>query len=507
MYALNANSVRYMEEYTMSAGIPGNVLMELAGKSVAEEITGRFPDSDTSILVLCGSGKNGADGLVCTRWLLNKGNSNIRILFLGTRGKICPEFLEQTRILQNANPNIKIEELISADSAIVENDYEVIVDSIYGIGINRNLKDEDRRLIEYINGKSSYRIAVDIPSGLDASSGRPMGAAIRSNLTVTFGTYKSGMFLGRGRDFCGEIKLIDIGLLEKGFKNITDKMTVCDMDFYESTVSDALLKRDESGHKGSFGTVGIVVSSEGMLGATILAARSAYRSGCGLVKVFCPRECVQTLNSSVAEAVAVPYDSKNPGDEASEFINSVDAVLIGPGLSEDRRGDILVDKVLAGRTPAVLDAGALNLLSAHPDRIKRRHCQCVITPHIGEMAKLCGSDKNTISENIVKYTNKFSQEYMLSLVVKSNVSIISIIKKKGGNDLFLNITGNSGLATAGSGDVLAGAIASLTAQGNSLDTSLLYGVMTHGIAANKAALTENMRRRMVAGDIVDNLFL
>lgn len=505
MYAITANAMRYMEEYTMSRGISGNILMEIAGKSIAEEIIHRFPDSKTDILILCGSGKNGADGLVCARWLLNNNYSNTKIVFVGERGKISTEFLEQASIIAKTVPGTDIYEINNTGDNLYKK-FDIIVDGIYGIGLNRPLSGRDIDFINYINSKSAYKISVDIPSGLEASGGRVMGTAVKADLTITFGSYKTGMFLGKGRKYSGEVKLIDIGLVNKGFRNIPDKMTVCDMDFYEKTVSEMLIKRDESGHKGTFGTVGILVNSEGMLGAGILAAKSAYRAGCGLVKVFCPRESVPTFNEAVAEAVVIPYDNNCLDEECDRFIRSIDSILVGPGLSEDETGKLLVYKVLEENIPAVFDAGALNIISGNLRKFRRRQCRCVMTPHIGEMARLCGTKKSGILDETVRYIKQFAQEYKVSMVVKSDISIVSLVTDEG-NKLFLNNTGNSGLATAGSGDVLAGVIASLVAQGNSLNRSLLYGVMIHGIAADRSAATECLRRRMMAGDIIDNLFL
>ncbi|NLY87673.1 MAG: NAD(P)H-hydrate dehydratase [Clostridiales bacterium] len=507
MYAITSNAMRYMEEYTMSAGIPGNVLMELAGKSVAEEIILRFPNPKTSILILCGSGKNGSDGLVCARWLLNKNYLNTSILFVGDRGKISSEFFEQAEMLVKLHPKVDIDELSYGNRTTKNINADVLVDSIYGIGLNRQLKERDIELINYINTQSSYKISVDIPTGLEASEGKVMGTAIIADLTLTFGYYKTGMFFGRGKEYCGEVKLIDIGLSKEGLKNIPDKITICNREFYDKTVADALIRRNESGHKGSFGTVGIVVSSKGMLGASILVARSAYRSGCGLVKILCPKESVSTFNANIPEAVVVPYNERSVCRELEDFINGVDVVLIGPGLSEDVLGETLVDTVLEGNTPAVFDAGALNIIAGRLDKFHKRKCQCVLTPHLGEMARLCGLSKRKVISKLPSYTYIFSQDYKVSVVAKSDISLICLDRHETGNELFLNTTGNSGLATAGSGDVLAGVIASLIAQGNSLNDSLLYGVMIHGIAADKSATTENLRRRMMAGDIVDNLFL
>ena len=187
----------------------------------------------------------------------------------------------------------------------------------------------------------------------------------------------------------------------------------------------------------------------------------------------------------------------------TEFAKSVDVVLVGPGLKEDSTGRILVKQLLAMDIKMVIDAGALNIISKNLKPFRKRRAECVITPHVGEMARLCDEDIKVVDKNKIGFIRKFSERY--SMVVKSDVSLISLLS---GSDqrLFLNILGNSGLATAGSGDVLAGTIASLIAQGNSLNNSLLYGVMIHGNAADKLDTGEDSRRKMMASDIVDKLF-
>ena len=268
----------------------------------------------------------------------------------------------------------------------------------------------------------------------------------------------------------------------------------------------ALLPRKEQSHKGTYGTVGVIIGPESMMGAGLLAARAAYRAGCGLVKIFCPQKYIGFFNVSIPEAIAVPYKSDDVIGALDDFLAEVDVVLAGPGLREDQTGRLIVREILSKTTPAVLDAGALNMLAKNLKPFRKRKCKCVITPHLGEMARLCGEEIAVVDKNRIGFTRKFSEKFNVSMVVKSDVSLISLIGANGTQKLYLNTLGNSGLATAGSGDVLAGTIASLAAQGNTMNNSLLYGVMIHGLAAEKYAADENSKRRMMAGDIIDSLF-
>ena len=508
MYALTARGMQYIDEYTISAGIPSPVLMENASRGVADAVAKRFPDKDTRILVVAGSGNNGGDAICATRWLMHLGYHNIKIFFTGTVSSASKEFSRQVSILAKAYENISITGLHdSADLSVLRNEYDVIIDGMFGIGLNRVLDENLSKITEFLNCKKAYRVAIDVPSGLNATTGQVMGAAIKADLTLTFGSYKTGLLFGEGRTYSGKIEVVDIGLIDSAYDNVTDKLEVCDNAFFEETAAEALIARTEAGHKGTFGTVGIVASGNGMLGASMLASRAAYRAGCGLVKIFCPHKYIAYFNVAIPEAVVVPYKAEDIDTAFKEFARKTDVFLIGPGLREDELGKSLVRTVLQGDIPAVLDAGALNILSEDLPLLRNRLCNCVITPHLGEMAKLAGTDVATIAKNRIGYTKSFSEKYKVSMVVKSDVSLISIYNSKLGlQDLYVNVTGNSGLATAGSGDVLAGVIASLIAQGNTLDTSLLYGVMIHGRAGDKFATDQDSKRRMMAGDIIDNLF-
>lgn len=506
MYALTSKGMQYMDEYTINAGIPSPVLMENAAKGVVDELVKLFPNKSSRFLVVCGSGNNGGDAVCVARWLIHLGYS-VNTYFVGNLEKASTEFARQVKILDKAYPDAKIAGLRgSSDAEILQADYDCIIDGIFGIGLNKRLGSNYVKFIEYLNSKSGYKVAIDVPSGLHATTGEAMDAVFYADLTVTFGNHKTGMFFADGVIACGKIVLVDIGIIESGYDDIADKLFICDNEFLDGTLNDALMGRPDQSHKGTYGSVGIIVSSNGMLGASMLAAKAAYRTGCGLVKIFCPSKYIGFFNVSIPEAVVVPYKSDDVVGALSDFMKKLDVVLLGPGLKEDSTGRLLVKQVLEGSVPAVLDAGAINLIAKNLKSFKKRKCECVITPHIGEMARLCGEDIKLISKNRIGFTRKFSEKFKVSMVLKSDKSVISLCSKRKKQALYLNLVGNSGLATAGSGDVQSGVIASLIAQGNSLNDSLLYGTMLHGRAAEKFGEDEASRRKMMAGDIVENLF-
>lgn len=507
MYAMTAKGMRYMDDYTIGKGLPSAVLMENAARGVVDELVKRFPSRKERILVLAGPGNNGGDALCAARWLMHLGY-DVAIYFIGDASHASNEFVRQAGILTEVYPRLAISGIRGgkSDASVLSREYDIILDGMYGIGLNRRFGANFIKFIDYINSKNSYRIAIDVPSGLNATTGQAMNAVIKADLTVTFANYKTGMFFADGREACGEIVLIDIGIDRSGYSEVSDKLFICDNEFFESTFDRAIKPRKERSHKGTYGTVGIIIGQTGMMGAGMLAAKAAYRSGCGLVKIFCPNKFTGFFNVYIPEAVVVPYRADDVIGALNDFVREVDAILIGPGLNEDSTGRLLVRHVLSGTTPCVLDAGALNIISRNLKPLRKRKCKCVITPHIGEMSRLCGEDIHIVEKNIIGFTKKFSEKYNVSMVSKSDVSVISLINSESEQRLFLNTLGNSGLATAGSGDVLSGTIVSLLAQGNSVNSSLLYGVMAHGRAAEKICHDQDSKRRMMAGDIIENLF-
>lgn len=506
MISVSSKGSKYADEYTIKAGIPESVLMENAARSVLEEIEKRFPRRETRILVFAGPGNNGGDAVCLVRWLLHR-KYKANLYFLGDPGKASEGFKTQMRILLGAFPDTQIYGIRGAvDSEILYARYDVIVDGIFGTGLNRPLDDAYSKYIGYINSKKAYKIAIDIPSGLEATYGKAIGEVFEADLTVTFGAYKHGMLLSDGRDVCGEVTVKDIGILDAAYDKIENRLTVCDAAFLADNIQNAILPRIEKSHKGTYGTVGIVVSSEGMLGASMLAAKAAYRAGCGLVKFFCPSKYIGFFNVSLPEAVVVPYKNDDIVGALGAFTKKVDCVLVGPGLKEGSSERLIIKQLLASDKKIVFDAGAINIISANLKSFRKRKCKCVLTPHIGEMARLVDEDKNIVSRKRIAYTKMFSKKFNVSMVVKSDTSVFSLVGKSGSQGLYISNIGNSGLATAGSGDVQAGVIASLIAQGNSLNNSLLYGSLIHASSAEKFGDDDNSKRRMMAGDIIDNLF-
>lgn len=501
MYALTAKAMHDMDQFTINNGIPGMVLMENAGKALLNKVTEIFPDNSTKILIVIGSGNNGGDGLCLARWLLHL-EYNVTVMFLGKVENMTEDTKNQLQIFNNLFKEEKILKYIASKTEL--KGYDLIIDGLLGTGINREISGDYLSLIDLINKSEGKKLSIDVPSGLNATNGQIMKIAVKADYTVTFANPKIGLLIGDGPDCCGKLTVADIGLDNNGYDGIDDKVTVCDEEFLLYGLNNILQQRKKNSHKGTYGTVGIVAGDETMLGASILAAKASYRAGCGLVKIFCPREAVNIYNVSIPEAVTRTYENNDLKDAKSklkEFINECDSLCIGPGFREDSFGVELLNVVLASNARVVIDAGALNLLSLNLLDFTFRNCKCVLTPHIGEMAKLAKETNANVSQKMFEISEKFVNEYMTSLTLKSNSTIILLRKKDGTLFRYVNTMGNNGLATAGSGDVLTGIIGSLIAQGNTLDASLLYGVLMHA----KASENYDNPRKMMASDIIENI--
>ena len=279
MYALTAKSMKYMDEYTMDKGVPSSVLMENASRGVVNEIAERFPDTKTRVLVMCGPGNNGGDGVCVARWLLHLGYS-VTLYFVGDPSRTSKEFRRQIRIISSMFPDLKIYGTGDAAESLkaLRSEYDVLVDGIFGTGLNRRFGNNFVKFLEYVNSKKGYKVAIDIPSGLNATTGQIMNAVFRADLTVTMGNYKTGLFFCEGRKVSGEVKVVDIGLAKRGYRDIPDRIFVCDREFFRKTKDMALIPRTEVSHKGTYGTVGIVVSPGSMMGAAMLSAKASYRA-------------------------------------------------------------------------------------------------------------------------------------------------------------------------------------------------------------------------------------
>ena len=492
---LTAAGMKSMDSYTIETiGIPSPVLMERAALAVAGRVTARNPSG--RIISVCGTGNNGGDGVAVARILRQKGFDAVYCVVGGTGpGRAAsgdavtlPEkmSLETRRQIGIADrlgvPRISAEEIREAD---------VLIDALFGIGLSRPVDGEMGDLIRRLNKIAAWKIAVDIPSGVMADTGSVPGAGFRADETVTFAYGKPGLYLEPGRSMAGRVTVADIGIAPVGEENIAAFRL-------EKNDLLPLLARDPAGHKGSFGKVLAVSGSEGMCGAAYLCADAAFHAGCGMVRIQTPganRIALQTLCPEAMTAC---------GENEADFpacLSWADVLVIGPGLGQDAGSRKRLEWFLKGaweqHKPVVLDADGLNLLAMDPDRCRHWLDEGVIlTPHIGEMSRLTGKKPDEIKQDPLRCVREAAKAFGTVCVLKDAVTVAADPAGR----VLVNSTGNAGMGTAGSGDVLAGVLGGLIAQhchgnkdssvrGLAFSPLLLAGagVYLHGSAGDLAA--------------------
>ncbi|MFR2747983.1 NAD(P)H-hydrate dehydratase [Eubacterium ramulus] len=453
-----------------------------------QEIVKRYPDPATKVLVVCGSGNNGGDGVAVARLLYLKGY-NVTIYFAGNREKATEETKRQMFIAEQYGVEISDE--------YPKDIVNVIVDALFGIGLSREVTGKYAEIVRKMTEQDGYKVAVDIASGISADTGAVMGMAFAADLTVTFGFIKAGQLLYPGAEYTGELKVADIGIDEQSLYEIKPELKVL-----ETSDLNRLPRRVNRSNKGSYGKLLILAGSKQMAGAAVFAAKAAYRMGCGLVRVATVEENRIILQEQVPEAVLAVY---NNGTDVVEFVETqlhwADAVVAGPGISQsDLLERMLYELLKRIQVPCLCDADALNLLSKHPDWWKLVQSPLVITPHLGEMARLTGRPITEIRDRLVQTAQEFAMEHQITVVLKDARTITA----QPDGQSYINVSGNHGMATAGAGDVLSGVVGALLAQKLDIYLAAALGVFIHGLAGDAAA--ERVGHcAMMASDIVDGL--
>jgi NAD(P)H-hydrate epimerase len=493
-HIVNSDKMKNIDKYTMEViKVPPLVLMERAALEVVYKVQQSIKKDDR-ILVVCGPGNNGADGVAAGRILFLQGY-HVAILLLFEREKCSEQMKVQLTIAENLG--------ISIDNRKKTYEYNIIIDALFGIGLSKPIEGSTADIIKEINEGKHKVFSVDIPSGISADTGKIMNVAIKADYTITFGYMKQGLLLYPGVTYAGEITVADIGFPNEALRSVNP-------DTFSYTTDDLVLlpKRRRDGHKGTFGKVLIIAGSEGMSGAAYLSAKACLRMGAGMVKVLTSgknREIIQTL---LPEALYSSYDTDRSIREA---IGWADVIVIGPGLGISEKTEDLLSTVinLKPKAKLILDADAINVLAGRLDRynedIKSRIAlmatllppNSILTPHPMELSRLLNVSMDVIDKNIFDIANQCSYNNKLVFVMKDAITVVTREGKK-----YINTSGNSGMATAGSGDVLTGIIAGLVAQGMDQFEASCLGVFVHGLAGDHAKdrLSEHS---LIAGDIID----
>lgn len=470
-----------MEKYK----IPSLLLMERAADAVVEELlNGSY--CMKKVLIACGTGNNGGDGLAIARILMTKGY-NIDVCIIGALDKLSAEAKQQLEMYQALSGNFV--------TTPAYDEYTVIVDAIFGIGCNREITGIAVEVIGAINRTEAKVVAVDVPSGISSDTGKVCGTAVKADVTVTFFTEKLGMILYPGRDFCGIIKVADLGI---AFKECEE----CQIITYTEVDLKKLPERKANSHKGTFGKVLVIAGSPKISGAAYFAAAGAYRIGAGLVKIYTPKENQLAMQILLPEALLEIYDRNRPTvKQLKECMECADVIIIGPGFGTERSAEKILKYVVSkSKVPMVIDADGINILAKSKACLLDKHAPIVLTPHIQEMARLTGKSREMILKNPMGEAKSFTEDYEVTLVLKDARTIVA----KENEFTYINTSGNSGMATGGSGDVLAGMLGGLIAQGMEPYEAAKLGVYLHGKAGDAAASAKSAYS-MTAGDILDGI--
>ncbi len=506
MKLATASEIRELDKLAATKyGISGLVLMEIAGLRVVEAVREQCGGhvSGRRILIFAGKGNNGGDALVAARHLINAG-AEVKVFLLGKgeeiRGDARANYLILERMGARVYPVLGDKDCQRVDIATLNAD--LLVDGIYGTGFKGAAMHHVARVIQQINQSGKPVIAIDLPSGLEADSGKVHGPCVRAAVTVTMGLPKPGLYLEPGRSYAGRVVVADISfpaaLVEGQYLKgnlITPGMC-----------RGLLPARQPAAHKGSFGHVLVVGGSASMPGAPLLAGRGALRSGAGLVTAGIPRNCHQLVAGRFPEIMTWPLPDNQAGVLTAGAAGTIlseaarwDVLACGMGLGQHQEGAEMVTALMEGWTkPVVLDADALNLLAPNPFVLANARGPVVITPHPGEMARLMGTTPARVQEDRLNAAREAAGRWQVTVVLKGAGTVVACPD----GQFYVNTTGNPGMATAGSGDVLAGVIAGLMAQGLSPTAAAVLGVFSHGLAGDLAARTVGMRG-MVAGDIAE----
>lgn len=489
-YLVSASEMKRYDNNTIEKiGIPACVLMERAALRAAEAVETHCAglEGGKSALIMVGMGNNGGDGLAAARLLSERGYL-VEVWCVGNREKASEQWKQQMAILESYS--------VEYTEKPVRTGYTVLLDALFGVGLSREVSGKYKEAVDMFNGLEGWKLALDLPSGIDSDRGKVWGCAVKADETVTFGFCKKGLVLYPGCGYAGEVVTAEIGISERSFYGEAP-----DMYAYDEEPLSLMPKRDRGGNKGTFGKVLLVAGSMNMAGAAVLAARAAYRAGAGMVKVLTSAENRIILQQAVPEALF------GTEDQLAEGMEWADVIAIGPGLGKSSAARQCMEQVIReSRKPLIVDADGLNLLAqdaALRDVLAEQGGggrQIIVTPHVGELARLTGKTVAVCKEDLPGTGRRLAKALHGVVAAKDARTFIC----REGHAICVNLSGNCGMATAGSGDVLAGVIAGLLAQGMDTFEAAAVGAYIHGTAGDRVS-REKGEYACMAGDIAEHI--
>lgn len=507
MLVLTAAEMARMDRRTIEEiGIPGIVLMENAARGAAAFFMEVVPDLlKRRIVVVAGGGNNAGDGFALAR-IFHGMCASVSVVCLRPPERLLGDALTNLQILGKIGVPIQLwDENVDFDTQwrpIRGND--VVIDAMLGTGLKSEVRGVCRRVIENLNGISASILAVDLPSGLDATTGKPLGAAIRATATATFGFLKIGHLVEPGSEYSGRVHVVDIGIPPSLAASEGIKRRLLDA----GEAAAWLEPRSRFAHKGSAGHVAVLSGSLGKTGAATLICEGASRVGAGLVTLFTPSSLNAILEVKLTEAMTCPIpetEVRSPArgalPEIMKFLEGKQSFAMGPGISLHPETKALVkDLVREVRCPTVLDADALTVMAEEPDLLKTAQAPLILTPHPGEMARLVNGSVGEVQDDRMEIASRFSQEYGVTLLLKGYRTVIAAPDGR----LAINSTGNPAMASGGMGDTLTGMIAGFLGQGFEPFHAACLGAYVHGAAADRR-IGGVATRGLLASDILEEI--
>lgn len=497
MIVTTADEIRAIEEMENKIGTDFLTLMERAGTGCAKRIMDWYPKENGPVAVLCGSGKNGGDGFVIARTLLKQGYDVSAVLAFGG-----PKAADAVENLRRAD-DLGVPMVLWGDEAKrLLQDAAVLVDCLFGIGFRGAANEAQTEVFEAMNASPADVVSVDVPSGVVTDTGEVLGSAVRADRTLAISTLKPLHVLYPAREYCGEISMLDIGLLPESLACVTPSLNTLD----DREAAALLPRRSRTAHKNDAGHVLSLCGSRRMPGAACLCAAAALRTGAGLVTAAYPASAYPAITAHLTESMHLPLPEDATGQLSVdalpallEALAGATVLVAGPGLGQSEEVTELLAKLLRDFSiPAVLDADALNALAKRPEALKDCSAPIVVTPHPGEMARLTGTAVPDIEADRRGAARALADRYGITVLLKGADTVVATA---GSDTVFVNMTGNEGLAKGGSGDTLSGMLAAFLAQGMSPAEAAACAAFYHGKAADHCARTMALRS-ICASDLI-----
>ena len=484
---VNAAQMKAADQYTIQKlGVPSLELMEHAAQACVQVLEDEKVDL-SHVCVVCGSGNNGGDGFAIARILQNN-RCSVETFCVGNPEHYTEETQEQMHRLQECGGKITY-------GMPQEDSYSVVIDAVFGVGLSRKVEGRYRQVIEQMNRMRGTKFAVDIPSGLSATTGCILGCAFKADYTVTFQLKKIGLELSQGRTMAGRVIVPDIGISTDSICEDQEIVRTAGKDIYRKMLPD----RPEDSNKGTYGRLLVIAGSKGMAGAAYLNAHAAYMTGAGLVRIYTFSDNREILQTLLPEAIITTYEEYNK-EELLSLLTWADSVCIGSGLGMSRLSEKILKTVIEYvKVPCLIDADGLNLLAENNNYLNQMaERRFVITPHMKEMSRLTDTPVEELKADRIQILKDFISRYRITCVLKDSRTLIASEEK----GIRMNLTGNSAMAKAGSGDVLAGVISGWMVQGKEAEDAAELGTYIHGLSGDLAKFEKGVYSVM-ARDLIE----